>query len=148
MMTHRPLPPLPTQNSLDRVHESDSEENDYSEDDSDENDEEGGDVERNDSGDADTERQRNKVKHNHHLNSLATNEKTDQDSMKLNGIETGSSGPQNPDNELRRRKRAERQANFEQKVNDIKRKQRKSEDHILSSEFLYQEEGHTIGNIE
>lgn len=33
-----------------------------------------------------------------------------------------------PENEVRRRKRAERQANIEQKVNEIKRKQRENEE--------------------
>lgn len=98
-MTHRPLPPLPTQNSLDRVHESDSDEKEYFDDDSDEDvdeDDEENDVEINENNDAadDTERQRNIAKHNnHHHNSLSTNDKSEAESMKLNGLETANSGP-------------------------------------------------------
>uniref|UniRef100_A0A1I8NLY3 protein-tyrosine-phosphatase n=1 Tax=Stomoxys calcitrans TaxID=35570 RepID=A0A1I8NLY3_STOCA len=126
-ITHRPLPPLPTQNSLDRVHESDSDENNDSDEDSDDiNDDE------DDDEDAGNELNENAAestaKHKQQHNSIATSESADQGSMKLNGIEAGSSEPTSPDNELRRRKRAERQANIEKKVNDIKRKQRESEE--------------------
>ncbi|XP_058987548.1 tyrosine-protein phosphatase non-receptor type 61F isoform X1 [Musca domestica] len=119
-MTHRPLPPLPRENSLDRVHESDSDENEYDEDDrNDENDNEDhivAEAEANENGTA--------TKHNH--SKSLENENKDQDSKKLNGVE--STDPVSPDNELRRRKRAERQANIEQKVNEIKRKQRENEE--------------------
>lgn len=81
-MTHRPLPPLPRENSLDRVHESDSDENEYDEDDSnDENDNEDhivAEAEANENGTA--------TKHNH--SKSLENENKDQDSKKLNGVES------------------------------------------------------------
>ncbi|KAM7357526.1 protein tyrosine phosphatase 61F isoform 2-T2 [Cochliomyia hominivorax] len=140
-MTNRPLPPLPTQNnSLNRVHESDSDDNEYfenddsEEDDIDDNDEDNNEHEE-DKDNANYNKSRNKEKYNHHTqqqqqhnNVTTTNEQNEHDSMKLNGIETATSGSISPDTEIRRRKRAERQANIEQKVNEIKRKQRENED--------------------
>ncbi|XP_037813496.1 tyrosine-protein phosphatase non-receptor type 61F isoform X1 [Lucilia sericata] len=146
-MTNRPLPPLPTQqnNSLNRVHESDSDENEYfenddsEEDDIDDNDDDDDDADDNndheeDKDNANYSKSRNKDKFNHqshqqqqHSNATTNEQSVEYDSMNLNGIETANtSGSTSP--ELRRRKRAEHQANIEQKVNEIKRKQRENEE--------------------
>ncbi|XP_065362485.1 tyrosine-protein phosphatase non-receptor type 61F isoform X2 [Calliphora vicina] len=139
-MTNRPLPPLPTQNNvlLNRVHESDSDDNEYFEnDDSEEDDiDDNDDDEDNDNNDheqdMDNANYSKKDKYNQPHNqqhNVTTNEQSEEhESMQLNGIETANSGATSPDTEIRRRKRAERQANIEQKVNEIKRKQRENED--------------------
>lgn len=98
-MTHRPLPPLPPHSSLGRIHrKSDSDGNEYSENDSDGvEDEEEENVSDTNDNDAATERQRNSDKHSHQppqpSNLTTSNESSEQDSMKVNGIEAGSSEP-------------------------------------------------------
>lgn len=99
-MTNRPLPPLPTQNnSLNRVHESDSDENEYfenddsEEDDIDDNDENNDDVEDMDNANYDKLRNHHSHHHQQQHNNATTNEQSEEhNSMKLNGIETANSG--------------------------------------------------------
>lgn len=93
-MTNRPLPPLPTQNnSLNRVHESESDENEYFEnDDSDEDDIE--DVDEDNNGEEDKNNANYNMPRNNHQqhNNVSTNEQVlENDSIKLNGIETANS---------------------------------------------------------
>lgn len=115
----RPLPPLPKQNSLEKVSESESEEDDESEDIDEPM------AENNDSGLEDGQ------------NSESIKSKEDDDTEQLikpiqNGVDKAvSEGSESAD--IRRRKRIERQANIEKKVHDIKRKQREVEDEQRSS---------------
>ncbi|XP_055909192.1 tyrosine-protein phosphatase non-receptor type 61F isoform X2 [Eupeodes corollae] len=111
---HRPLPPIPTQQkSLDDCGSQSDDENEISE--IDENDSDM------DNDNDDIEKSSNDNKHS------TTNQIDDnnQQTAKSNGIDMSSPSI---DVEVRRRKRAERQANIEQKVNDIKRKQREVEE--------------------
>lgn len=107
-MTNRPLPPLPTQNnSLNRVHESDSDDNEYFEnDDDDDDDSEADDIDENQDEDNNGHevedmdnanyKSRNKDKHNNLTETgqtIKTNEQNQEhDNMKVNGIETATSG--------------------------------------------------------
>ncbi|XP_037933766.1 tyrosine-protein phosphatase non-receptor type 61F isoform X2 [Teleopsis dalmanni] len=120
-MSNRPLPPLPpsqkNQNSLDCINDSDSDENDLYEDDSDD--------EAADDENANNESNGSNTK----FDDLQNNTTEDlNDVRKLNGIEGLTNRTTSPDNELKRRKRVERQANIEQRVNEIKRKQREAEE--------------------
>uniref|UniRef100_A0A1B0AVR3 protein-tyrosine-phosphatase n=1 Tax=Glossina palpalis gambiensis TaxID=67801 RepID=A0A1B0AVR3_9MUSC len=131
-MSNRPLPPLPKhhQNSLHRVREFDSDDNEFfedndnsEEDDIVDEDEEKCDADANDKNTNEVNRNDSNRSQNNHKDQA-----NDNDLIKLNGLESTSSANLSPENELRRRKRAERQANIEQKVNEIKRKQRENEE--------------------
>lgn len=140
-MSNRPLPPLPQQPQiiqalLDRVHESESDENEcYEHDESeDENDEK---IEEQNDDNSDDMKNANAV-HERSISSErasgvggggSDNEQLNE--IKLNGTDLSNSNSNtigSPENELKRRKRTERQANIEHKVNEIKRKQRESEE--------------------
>lgn len=120
-MDHRPLPPIPTQQQQQKsgeLHSDDDDNNELS-----------------DINDADDDSDADGNHENNEYEQLTNNDNRDkmnliddnkqqlqqQQTAKSNGIDMSSPSFEN---ELKRRKRAERQANIEQKVNDIKRKQR------------------------
>ncbi|XP_014088351.2 tyrosine-protein phosphatase non-receptor type 61F isoform X1 [Bactrocera oleae] len=142
-LSNRPLPPLPqqpqfTQASLDRVYESESDENecyenDESEDDNDEKIKEQSDDNLDDMKNANAVHERSirseRASGGGGGSGSVFNEQLDE--VKLNGTDVSKSNSNtvgSPENELKRRKRAERQANIEHKVNEIKRKQRETEE--------------------
>ncbi|XP_055840895.1 tyrosine-protein phosphatase non-receptor type 61F isoform X2 [Episyrphus balteatus] len=116
---HRPLPPIPKQQqkSPDDCESQSDDDNDISEiNDDDSDDDAGG------NDNKDYEKLTNDM--NKQSRDKSTSNLIDDNNQQLaksNGIEMSSPSFEN---ELKRRKRAERQANIEQKVNDIKRKQR------------------------
>ncbi|XP_067643216.1 tyrosine-protein phosphatase non-receptor type 61F isoform X2 [Eurosta solidaginis] len=129
-MSNRPLPPIPqqaqrSQNSLERVHESDSDENEYydsdvrSDDDNEMDDDELLEGHISDENDVE-DKNANAVKERNIINN----------DIKLNGTDGTNINPSviGPENELKRRKRVERQAQIEHTVNEIKRKQRDAEE--------------------
>ncbi|XP_017478921.1 PREDICTED: tyrosine-protein phosphatase non-receptor type 61F isoform X3 [Rhagoletis zephyria] len=140
-MSNRPLPPLPpqpqrSQSSLERVHESDSDENEFYEDDNSDDDDS------DDEGLYNYDNLDDKNANAVNKRSISSERGSGSDGgggggnelsteIKQNGTDGSNSNPLvigSPENELKRRKRVERQANIEQKVNEIKRKQRETEE--------------------
>lgn len=111
-MEHRPLPPIPKQQqkSADEC-ESQSDDEEYTE------------INEDDDSDAVNHDSNEKLStdNKQQLNRDKLIDDNNQQTAKSNGIDMSNSSFEN---QLKRRKRAERQANIEQKVNDIKRKQR------------------------
>ncbi|XP_020712605.1 tyrosine-protein phosphatase non-receptor type 61F isoform X2 [Ceratitis capitata] len=141
-ITNRPLPPLPqqtqarlTESSLQRVHESESDENECLNDDESEDDlddklgEQKNDMLGDDKKNANFSNQSSLT--NEQINHSISAENQQLNEMKSNCAGVSNSNPCTVgilENELKRRKRVERQANIEQKVNEIKRKQQESEE--------------------
>ncbi|XP_017844189.1 tyrosine-protein phosphatase non-receptor type 61F isoform X2 [Drosophila busckii] len=140
LLNNRPLPPLP---SLAQHSEQDSDsdiEEDYEEDDVDDDDDD-------DDDDEDEYEHIDQLEHSNGevLPSAddvnANNEKsTTVEHNKANGIEATAS----TDSELKRRKRNEYQSSLEQKVNEIKRKQRENEDNQQSAKKRRQSKKHKL----
>ncbi|KAH8303595.1 hypothetical protein KR018_005621 [Drosophila ironensis] len=154
----RPLPPLPSR-PLRPFNESDSDDDYLEEDDEDDDDDDDDDEDEDEHDEEDDEEEYETI--NEHeaepIDSLATaattanatqphaddvnanNEKPAAtnagggDQHKVNGVDVGQLPPASPENELKRRKRTDYQASLEQKVNDIKRKQRENEDNQLAA---------------
>ncbi|XP_020807612.1 tyrosine-protein phosphatase non-receptor type 61F isoform X1 [Drosophila serrata] len=137
----RPLPPLPlVRDGNDSDSDEDDDDDDYSlediEDDDEDEEEEEYETINNDDHDTEpvnghvpiptTTTQADDVNANNEKPAPAAGEQI----SKANGIDTipGQQLSASPENELKRRKRNEYQASLEQKVNDIKRKQRENED--------------------
>ncbi|XP_030385444.1 tyrosine-protein phosphatase non-receptor type 61F isoform X1 [Scaptodrosophila lebanonensis] len=132
LSTDRPLPPLPPgQKSHVQGSDSDNDDDDYDMDDIEDDDEDEDTDEAFKNINADNAKDSNcTLLSNTDDDVNANNEKASEQHEQLcktNGIDAPHN-PASPDNELKRRKRTEYQANLEQKVNDIKRKQRENED--------------------
>ncbi|KAH8379118.1 hypothetical protein KR009_003130 [Drosophila setifemur] len=147
--SQRPLPPLPI-----RLSDSDSDEDYLLDEDDDEDDDDEDDDEDNVDEEYETINEHDAEPINGHVPAMTTatvtttqphaddvnanNEKPGApagDQNKANGLDSSIPGQPtaSPENELKRRKRTDYQASLEQKVNDIKRKQRENEDSQLAA---------------
>ncbi|XP_053955521.1 tyrosine-protein phosphatase non-receptor type 61F isoform X2 [Anastrepha ludens] len=134
-MLNRPLPPIPqqaqgSQNPLERVHESDSDDNDLYEDDKSDDGSDDDEVVEQDDDDKNTNEGNDRSRSSERASGSRDGGNQTTGEVKLNFSDSSNSKPITigPENELKRRKRVERQTNIEQKVSEIKRKQRESEE--------------------
>ncbi|XP_017060011.1 tyrosine-protein phosphatase non-receptor type 61F isoform X2 [Drosophila ficusphila] len=143
----RPLPPLPSEPQRG-VSESDSDEDYLLDDDEDDDTDEDEEYETINEHDAEpvnghvppttTQPHADDVNANNEKQAASAGEQ-----QKANGIDPiAGQLPASPENELKRRKRNEYQANLEQKVNEIKRKQRENEDSQLAAKKRRRENRH------
>ncbi|XP_034104414.1 tyrosine-protein phosphatase non-receptor type 61F isoform X2 [Drosophila nasuta] len=146
LLNNRPLPPLPTlpQHS-EQESDSDDEDEDYDDNDDDEDDDDEEEYETIDEHKLDTANGDVTLLQPHEDDVNANSEKPTAavEPHKVNGIDlTTSSG-----DELKRRKRTEYQANLEQKVNEIKRKQRENEDNQQAAKKRRRPKHRTVPKI-
>ncbi|XP_044313774.1 tyrosine-protein phosphatase non-receptor type 61F isoform X2 [Drosophila rhopaloa] len=141
----RPLPPLPSR-PLRALNESDSDEDYLLDDDEEDETDEDEEYETINEHEAEPVNGHVTTTQPHADDVNANNEKPAApagEQSKANGIDTiPGQLPASPENELKRRKRNEYQASLEQKVNDIKRKQRENEDSQLAAKKRRRENRH------
>ncbi|KAH8327414.1 hypothetical protein KR074_011051 [Drosophila pseudoananassae] len=135
------LPPLPSRSGLDEsdsdddyLHDDDDDDEDDDEDD-DDIDEEYETINEHDAEPIDSHVPTTATTTQPHADDLNANNEPAApagEQHKINGVDVGQHSA-SPENELKRRKRTEYQASLEQKVNDIKRKQRENEDNQLAA---------------